>query len=457
MVNNLKNIKPEIAFLIIGLVFGVAFLLVTPPFQMGDESMHFYRAADVSEGHIMPEKLGDKSDVIITSSIESIAWKFPRDLSNYPNNKLKITYITPLLSEPLNNEIKSSVDISTIAIVTYPPVPYLASALGMDLGKLFNLSPLFLLYIGRLMNLIVWLLLIYMAIKVTPVHKWVFVLLSLMPMTIFQGASISADSFTIAISFLVIALFLKFALDNAKKMVTKLDIFILFALILMLTLSKPFYFLLIFLFFLIPSYKFGNRKKMFLTFSIIFLSILVIESFWYIATHSLYVPANAQASIHNQVAFILANPVLFPHILLSTLWSNTLTYLSEFVGVLGWWIFLPQWLVCSYIVVLILVALLDKNEIKINLKQRIISFITLFTISVMIFVVEYVAWTSVGQNVIDGVQGRYFIPLAPLFFLLFYNNNDYSIEKGLNVGLIIFILISLSVAIFEIIQKFYVL
>jgi len=39
----------------------------------------------------------------------------------------------------------------------------------------------------------------------------------------------------------------------------------------------------------------------------------------------------------------------------------------------------------------------------------------------MIFAVEYIAWTSVGQNTIEGVQGRYFIPVASLFFLLFYN------------------------------------
>ncbi len=458
MINRLRNIKPEKAFIIIGIIYGFAFLLVTPPFQVGDESMHFYRAADVSEGHIIPEKVGDKSEVVITSSIESIVWKFPRDLTNYPNNKLNLDYMLPLLHLPLNNNVKSSVDLSTIAIVTYPPAPYLASAIGIDLGKLFNLSPLFLMYLGRLANLILWLLLIYVAIRVTPVHKWVFLLLSLMPMTIFQGVSLSADSFTIAVSFLVVAIFLKFALDDVKKVVTKKDIFILFVLVLMLTLSKPFYFLLIFLFFVIPSHKFGNRKKMFLTFSLIFLSIVVIEALWYLATCTLYIPENPQASIHNQIAFVLANPTLFPHILLNTLWGNAAIYSSEFVGMLGWSIFLPQWLVGVYLVVLVIISLLDKNRIIISLKQKLISAMTLFTIFFMIFAVEYIAWTSVGQNNIEGVQGRYFIPIAPLFFLLFYNNKiGYDTKKGLKVFVVFFIVISLSIALFEIIKKFYLL
>jgi hypothetical protein len=34
----------------------------------------------------------------------------------------------------------------------------------------------------------------------------------------------------------------------------------------------------------------------------------------------------------------------------------------------------------------------------------------------------YILWTPVGFPNVEGVQGRYFIPLAPLFFLVFVNN-----------------------------------
>ncbi|AEG17345.1 DUF2142 domain-containing protein [Methanobacterium paludis] len=458
MIHRLRNIKPEKVFLIIALIYGLSFLMINPPFQAIDEQTHYFRASDISEGHMMPQRVNGESLVTITEGMASLTSKFPQDLSDYPNKKLRISDIVSGLSLPLNNNFKSSANIEIFAIVAYPPVPYLASALGMDLGKLFNLSPLFLLYIGRLMNLILWLLLIYLAIKVTPVHKWVLLLLSLMPMTIFQGASLSADSFTIAISFLVIAIFLKFALDASKKVVTKKDIFILFTLVLMLTLSKPFYFLLIFLFFLIPSHKFGNRKKMFLIFSLIFLSIAVIEALWYLTTHGLYVPENSNTSIRGQMSFILSNPAVFPHVMEHTLWKYSYLYLTESVGHLGWSIFLPQWLVYVYVVVLISVSLLDKNEIVISLKQKLVSLITLFAIVLMIFALEYIAWTPIGQSMVGGVQGRYFVPIAPLIFLLFYNKKiDYDVKNGLNVFIIIFILIILSFTLFKIITKFYVL
>ena len=83
-------------------------------------------------------------------------------------------------------------------------------------------------------------------------------------MTLYEAASLSADSFTIAISFLLIAIFFKLAFDDTKKEVNMNDILILFVLGLMIALSKQIYIVLLLLFFSIPLYKFENRKKMFL-------------------------------------------------------------------------------------------------------------------------------------------------------------------------------------------------
>ena len=55
---------------------------------------------------------------------------------------------------------------STKAIITYSPIPYLSSALAITLGKALDFSPILLIYIGRLANLLVWLLIIFMAIKI---------------------------------------------------------------------------------------------------------------------------------------------------------------------------------------------------------------------------------------------------------------------------------------------------
>jgi len=34
----------------------------------------------------------------------------------------------------------------------------------------------------------------------------------------------------------------------------------------------------------------------------------------------------------------------------------------------------------------------------------------------LIYLLTYLAWTSVGKEAVEGIQGRYFIPIAPSSF-----------------------------------------
>ena len=54
--SKLRLVAPERIFAILVSVFGILFLIVTPPFQVADEYEHFYRAYHVSESHLMAEK-----------------------------------------------------------------------------------------------------------------------------------------------------------------------------------------------------------------------------------------------------------------------------------------------------------------------------------------------------------------------------------------------------------------
>ena len=48
-----RNYLPANAFLVIAAVVGLAFCVITPPFQVPDEVVHFYRAYQISEGHLI--------------------------------------------------------------------------------------------------------------------------------------------------------------------------------------------------------------------------------------------------------------------------------------------------------------------------------------------------------------------------------------------------------------------
>lgn len=450
------NIRPELIFLVLGLVFGMIFLLVTPPFQVSDETSHFFKAYDISEGHIFPGSIYAYFPQSVVSTMIEFSY-----LQGNPNQKVNTNDIIFYLNQPLNPNKKSYIDISNVVI--YPPIPYLASAFVMFICKLFNLSPLILMYFGRIINLLLWAILVYFAIKITPIHKWVFLLLALMPMTLFQAASLSADSLNIGLSFLAIAMFLNFSL--VKEKINSKDILILFFLILALILSKQGYALLLLLFFMIPLDKFENNRKRLFSFTFIGLPSLIIVSMWNFFFKNQYIPhTNELISTSGQISFILSNPFNFMHISINNLYSHSF-YIYSFVGTFGWMDTpLPEFMVYLYILVLLSISLIDKNELKLNLKQRIIPLTIFSIISILILFFEFITFTTVGNDQIYGIQGRYFIPIAPLLFLLFYNSKITKIIKNkINLDfknaylfLVLFIICFLSISGYLLLSRYYI-
>ena len=407
MICKISDVDPGRVFLIICTIFGIGFLLATPLFQVPDEPDHLLKSIHISKGEIIPEK-------------------------------------------------------SMVFVSSYPPGPYVASASVIFVGKLVNFhSSDMIIYFARFANLLLYILIVYTAIKLTPVHKWVFFLLALMPMTLYEAASLSADSFTIAVSFLLIALFLKFSFDYGKKELNREDILILFFAGLMIALSKQIYIVLLLLFFSIPSYKFKSRKRALSLFSVISIPLLLIIEGWGFLIQGAYVPILPEISFHGQIWFMFSHPIAFMQALLSSFLHYAEYYLVSFVGTFGWLdnrldTPLPSVLVYIYWAVLILVSLTDNTDLDINLKQKLVYLMTFSLSFLSIFVLEYIAWNPVGSNIIEGIYGRYFIPIAPLFFLLFYNNRFKFDQSRLSIPLIVFSVSILSISLFMIINRFYI-
>ena len=444
MISKFRDINPETAFLIIGLIYGIGFLLATPAFQVPDEYEHFYRAVYVSEGHIVPEKLGDKSGVYVPESIQRTSLTIQNEWYSFINDRNQNLNITSLLYIPFKSKYMVFEDISRIAVVTYSPVPYIISGFAISLGKIFNLSPLVLMYLGRLANLLSWVLLTYYAIKITPVHKWVLFMISFIPLTLLEAASLSADSFMLGLSFLIIAIFLKYAFKSSDKKLNVKDFYIFFVVLILLSLSKQVYFALLFLVLLIPASKFGNWKKKLIVTAFLFTSILLITGLWSFLVKDLYVPIVPQISIFGQILYITGDPFRFPYVLLNTFLQYGLSYQLLFIGNFILDIPLPVWWIGVYIISIFPVALLDKCEIEIAFKQKLISSIIFSLVFLLLCAFVYISWTPVGQNTINGIQGRYFIPILPLLFILFYKwsywkNFDQKIPKIFinNINLII--------------------
>ncbi|BAP55018.1 putative membrane protein [Thioploca ingrica] len=448
--------KPESVFILFGFIFGVLVILITPPFQVPDEHSHFFRALEVSQGDLIPTVNGNVAGGLIPVNAIATGGELAGYLAFNPQSKQsfeKLAYFFKLPPEPLKKQFAKS--------TAYPPVPYLPPLIGISVGKLFHLSWLKTMYLGRVTSLFVWLLCLYLTIKVIPTSKWLVVVLALSPMTIFQAASLSADSLTIALSFLFIAIFLKLALEENIKF-TPLVITLLIIIAILISLCKQAYISLIFLFFLIPIKKLG-LKRYGLFFSLMFLFTVSSLVFWYHLAREAYATFPFQhfkltTSYHEQLSFILTHPLQYLVVLFNTIKLYGVQLIEGFIGKLGWLdTSLPRWLLFLHAAMLIFYALTDsKPGVTISLFQKIIIFTVWLGSIILIFTLLYLTIAPIGHPVVETLQGRYFIPIGILFFLLFYNNYFQLKQETLLFITIGYIPLLLTTMLAALINRYYV-
>jgi uncharacterized membrane protein len=67
-------------------------------------------------------------------------------------------------------------------------------------------------------------------------------------------------------------------------------------------------------------------------------------------------------------------------------------------------------------------------------------------------------WSPIRGSQIEGIQGRYFIPVAPLFFLLFYNRklNWLQFEKYSYIFVYLTVITSLLITLRTVIYRYYI-
>ena len=94
-------------------------------------------------------------------------------------------------------------------------------------------------------------------------------------------------------------------------------------------------------------------------------------------------------------------------------------YINEAIGSkLGWLeISVNPFIITSFIVLLILATISEKNTLEFKWKSKIWLLLIILAISLLINVAMYVSWTPVGANIVNGVQGRYFTPILILALL----------------------------------------
>lgn len=195
-------IRPQSIFLMLALVFGSVFVVLTPPWQVPDEHAHYMRAYTVAEGKLY---IG-ASDVFLEqadASVQSMKRFIP--LIGKADEKISLGTLVDEWRMPPANAMGTILFTLNNNAYIYNPVPYLMSAATVHLAVALDLSPVGGLWLARFANLCLWSALVALAIAVIPVFKYELLFIALLPMSLFQGMGMSADSLVNALSFLCFA------------------------------------------------------------------------------------------------------------------------------------------------------------------------------------------------------------------------------------------------------------
>ena len=142
--------RPDRFFVVAGHLAGLAFVFVTPPFQVPDEPVHFYRAYALSTGELWGEHARDPEDgfgAVLPASLKEVGSALRGDVPFHPARKIRPATILGALRVPLEEERRAFVDYRNAAQFTF--VPYIPQAAAMLVARTLGATPLALLYAAR--------------------------------------------------------------------------------------------------------------------------------------------------------------------------------------------------------------------------------------------------------------------------------------------------------------------
>ncbi|MBR0465550.1 DUF2142 domain-containing protein [Candidatus Saccharibacteria bacterium] len=405
-----KSWPIEKLFLILGLIIGIVYVFALPVSRAPDGESHFFRVYEITEGQIISDTSENGYD---RGSYQASNIEIVRDFKE--NNVTYYDVADNLFTQADNNNrtfIKTSAS-------SYNPISYAPHVIGMGIGKVLHLPFLITAYLAKLFNCIACIIILYLCIKFLPFLKEFVFFIAFLPITMQAMTSLSADGFITVIAIALVS-FVLYATYSLRSRFTKKHYAIILLLCAILSVSKVVYALLCFLLFTIPKERFGGSKKKIISIFAIGGICIVILASWLLLSASL----SGEVDPTNR-DILTSNPLLYLSILLKSISTHFYLYLNGTLGGFLEWFNItlsPLYLFPSTIIFAFMCKKVHSNY-SVSKSLKILSIFILITVALLTFTTMYTQWTKPGETLIDGVQGRYFLPVLLLIPLAFTGKN----------------------------------
>lgn len=426
----------------------ITMMIFMPVGRAYDELRHFTRSYEIANGGFLSQvidgEVQSELPVAISKLYNDVGWK-------------EITYndIKDNITKKVNKEDMIKTEMKNTAI--YSPVQYFPQAAGIFIANLVTDNVFILAYSARVFNMLLSLLLVYLAIRIIPFGKKIILILSMLPIVLEGFSSMSPDALTISISTLFVAYILKIIYNKEECKLGLKEKTIMLIMSLVIALCKIVYLPIVGMILLIPKERYKSNKEKIL-YIIFVLGLAIILSLTWLVIANNYLAVSSGGESGEKIINIIKNPLHFIKQFVYTVNYNRQKYMFTLFGSkLTWSENAKTYFIVPFIYFLLFLheSIASKeNKEKFTKFQYIIMGVEVIAVIGLIFTSLYIQWTSATANVIEGVQGRYFVPImliTSMILSLINIESNYSAQSRIKligiVGLIFQIYVTLSVII----------
>lgn len=413
-------------------LWGLLFLFIFPPLSVPDETYHYQAAYQLSDVLML---LGSGTGSQLPMRGEDI--EFLRNES-FASGIITANSYNEIVQGILDTNVQQEASVlqsrneNVLNKLSESPFQArLAPAIGITLGRILGLNGVLTFYCGRICSLTLFVVLTHFALKALPIGRTIMATVVFLPMTLHLAASYSYDSFILGTSFLLTALILDAIFS--KRAISWRNVAIIAVLSALLAPCKVIYSFIIFLFPFVKPNRFKSKRDCTIARMVVFgsaiLSVIIFKGSIMLsmatgATNTGETPILPDENRYYNIYDLASDPVaiiaMYPRTIFATLDHIFRTMVGS---ALGWFqgnIQAPLYIIIALYAVLFASCIPAKND-----KRKLSGFIRVIAILIPVFCwigvmsSMLVGWTFSTANTIDGLQGRYLLPVLPLLLLAF--------------------------------------
>lgn len=409
--------------LVLTIILGCIYTFIMPPFSCPDENRHINTVFQSSNTLLGVDTDGGTNEYLNLRKTELEAYEHLFGVvSGQPENSIPNMSTHRSLYVDLTKETDNIyIRVPNLQCLKIPFWSYAPQIVGVTVARLLSLNGAMTLIAGRLFSVLFYALMISYSIYITPVGKEVFAVASLLPMSMELAASFSYDAFTIAISYVAIAYLLFLNTETAK--VGYKELACLSCILALIAPVKIIYVFIGLIYFAVPNEKFRSRTWKFLSILIPLLMGFCLIVF-YRSSHIAFV-IKSTGFVEGMKTYALSDFFFRPLNVLKVyvitcIDARSLPKISTMLGgSLGW---LDTHINEGYLYAffsLLCVATFTENANKEKLTgvQRLMMLGTFAFVWLLVMTAMLLDYTPRDAIAIQGIQGRYALPILPLLLI----------------------------------------